>query len=146
MIKTITNTQTVERMNSHTDRRNQPGSFDPVRFIASTIPARMNSTSSKAFLITVMNCEKRSHARKIAGLLGAFPRRDYGTFDEPSISFAMMVKADSLASVQTAIAPSLGKANAAIGEMSFFSDNKMSSERFAFMRFKPPTRLPSMPA
>ena len=32
MIKTITNTQTVERMNSHTRRRNQPGSFDPVGF------------------------------------------------------------------------------------------------------------------
>ena len=32
MIKTITNTQTVERKNSHTDRRNQPGSFDPVGF------------------------------------------------------------------------------------------------------------------
>ena len=110
MLKTITNTQTVERM---------------------------NSTSSKAFLVTVMNCENRSHARKISALLGAFPRQDYGTFDEPSISFAMMVKADSLASVQTAIAPALGKANAAIGEMSFFSDNKMSSEPFAFMRFKP---------
>jgi hypothetical protein len=25
MMKTITNTQTLERMNSHTDRRNQPG-------------------------------------------------------------------------------------------------------------------------
>src|ERR1700751_992110 len=32
MIKTITNTQTVERMNSRTDRRNQPGSFDPAGF------------------------------------------------------------------------------------------------------------------
>jgi hypothetical protein len=106
----------------------------------------MNSTPSKVFLVSVLNCENRSHARKISALLGAFPRRDYGTFDEPSISFAMMVKADSLASVQTAIAPALGKANAAIGEMSFFSDNKMSSEPFAFMRFKPPTRLPSMPA
>jgi hypothetical protein len=31
-MKTITNTQTVERMNSHTDRRNQLGSFDPVGF------------------------------------------------------------------------------------------------------------------
>ena len=113
MIKTITNTQTVERM---------------------------NSTLSKAFLVTAMNCENRSHARKISALLGALPRQNYGTFDEPSISFAMMVKADSLASVQTAIAPALGKANAAIGEMSFFSDNKMSSEPFAFMRFKPPTR------
>jgi hypothetical protein len=28
-------TQTVERMHSHTDTRNQPGSFDPVGF---TIP------------------------------------------------------------------------------------------------------------
>jgi acyl dehydratase len=31
-MKTITNTQTVERMNSDTDRRNQPASFDPVGF------------------------------------------------------------------------------------------------------------------
>src|SRR6202049_2501137 len=38
MIKTITNTQTVERVNSHTDRRNQPGSFDPVGF--TVVPAR----------------------------------------------------------------------------------------------------------
>src|SRR5580704_8405076 len=38
MIKTITNTQTVERMNSHTDRRNQPGSFDPVGF--TVVPPR----------------------------------------------------------------------------------------------------------
>src|SRR6266853_2850394 len=38
MIKTITNTQTVERMNSQTDRRNQPGSFDPSNF--TVVPAR----------------------------------------------------------------------------------------------------------
>ena len=38
MMKTITNTQTVERMNSHTDRRNQPGSFDPVGF--TVVPPR----------------------------------------------------------------------------------------------------------
>src|SRR5882757_11584679 len=38
MMKTITNTQTVERMNSHTDRRNQPGSFDPVDF--TVVPPR----------------------------------------------------------------------------------------------------------
>jgi acyl dehydratase len=38
MIKTITNTQTIERMNSHTDRRNQPGSFDPVGF--TVVPPR----------------------------------------------------------------------------------------------------------
>src|SRR6266853_6479826 len=38
MIKTITNTQTVERVNSHTDRRNQPGSFDPVGF--TVVPPR----------------------------------------------------------------------------------------------------------
>ncbi len=35
---TITNTQTVERMNSHTDKRNQPGSFDPVSF--TVVPPR----------------------------------------------------------------------------------------------------------
>jgi hypothetical protein len=100
----------------------------------------MNSRPSKAFLVIVMNCETRSHALKIAGLLGAFSYRDYGTADEPSIRFAMMVKADDRASIQTAIAPALGKANAAIGEMSFLSENKWSSEPFAFMRFKPPTR------
>src|SRR5690349_25139596 len=38
MIKTITNTQTVERKNSHTNRRNQPGSFDPVGF--TVVPPR----------------------------------------------------------------------------------------------------------
>ena len=38
MIKAITNTQTVERMNSHTDRSNQPGSFDPVGF--TVVPPR----------------------------------------------------------------------------------------------------------
>jgi acyl dehydratase len=38
MIKTITNTQTVERMNSRTDRRNQSGSFDPVGF--TVVPPR----------------------------------------------------------------------------------------------------------
>jgi hypothetical protein len=30
--------------------------------------------------------------------------------------------------------------------MSFLSDNKMSSEPFAFMQFKPPTRSGSAPA
>ena len=38
MIKTTANTQTVGRMNSHTDRRNQPGSFDPVGF--TVVPPR----------------------------------------------------------------------------------------------------------
>src|SRR6478672_6530874 len=39
MIKTMTNTQTVARMNSRTDRRNQPGSFfDPVGF--TVVPSR----------------------------------------------------------------------------------------------------------
>src|SRR5260370_2173341 len=38
MIKTIANTQTVGRKNSHTDRRNQPGSFDPVGF--TVVPPR----------------------------------------------------------------------------------------------------------
>ena len=58
----------------------------------------------------------------------------------------MMVKADNLASIQTAIAPALGKANAAIGEMSFLSDDKWSSEPFAFMKFKPATRPLGKPA
>lgn len=93
-----------------------------------------------------MNCENRSHARKIARVLRDFPYRDYGTFDEPSISFSIMVKADSRASIQTAISPALGKANATIGEMSFLSDNKMSSEPFAFMRFKSSTRPRATPA
>jgi hypothetical protein len=115
--------------------------------VPSTIPARtlMNSTPSKAFLVIVMNCENRSHARKIAGLLRAFPHREYGTVDEPSVSLSMMVKSDSLNSVRTAITPALGKAKAAIGEMSFVSDNKTSSEPFEFMRFKAPTRLGSKP-
>ena len=38
MMKTITNTQTVERMNSRTNGRNQPGSFDPVGF--TVVPPR----------------------------------------------------------------------------------------------------------
>jgi hypothetical protein len=38
MLKTITNTQTVERINSHTDRRNRPGSFDRVGF--TVVPLR----------------------------------------------------------------------------------------------------------
>jgi hypothetical protein len=105
----------------------------------------MNSASSKVFLVTVMNCENRSHARKITGLLRAFPHREYGTADEPSVSLSMMVKADNLDSVRTAITPALGKAKAAIGEMSFVSDNKTSSEPFEAMRFKPPTRLGSKP-
>jgi hypothetical protein len=87
-----------------------------------------------------MNCENRSHARKIAGLLRAFTHREYGTADEPSVSFTMTVKSDSLDSVRTAITPALRKANAAIGEMSFLSDNKMSSEPFAFMQFTPAQR------
>ena len=41
-METITNTQTVERMNSHTDRRNQPGSFDPVGF--TVVPPRSSRT------------------------------------------------------------------------------------------------------
>ena len=35
---TITNTQTVERKNSHTNGRKQPGSFDPVGF--TVVPPR----------------------------------------------------------------------------------------------------------
>ena len=38
MIKTITNTQTVERMNSYTDRRDQPSWSDPVGF--TVVPPR----------------------------------------------------------------------------------------------------------
>src|SRR5712664_1686344 len=38
MIKTMANTQTVERVKSHADRRNQPGSFDPVGF--TVVPPR----------------------------------------------------------------------------------------------------------
>ena len=38
MIKTITNTQTVERLNAHTDGRNQSGAFDPVSF--TVVPPR----------------------------------------------------------------------------------------------------------
>jgi len=53
-----------------------------------------------------------------------------------------MVKADSLASIRTAIDPALGKAKAAIGEMSFLSDNKVSSEPFDFMRFAPANKEP----
>ena len=106
----------------------------------------MNSTTSKAFLVIVMNCENRSQARKIAQLLRAFPYRDYGAADEPSISFSMMVKADSIGSIRAAIDPAIGKAKAAIGEMSFLSDNKISPEPFDFMRFKPPTRLRSAPS
>ena len=101
----------------------------------------------KVFLVIVMNCENRSHARKIARLLRAFPHRDYGTTDAqygttdtPSIRVSAMVTADSVGSIQTAIAPGLGKAKAAIGEMSFVSDDKVSSEPFDFLRFKPPTR------
>jgi hypothetical protein len=56
-----------------------------------------------------------------------------------------MLKADSSASIRKAIDPVIGKAKAAIGEMSFLSDNKMSSEPFDFMHFKPPTRSQSMP-
>jgi hypothetical protein len=47
-----------------------------------------------------MNCENRSHARKITGLLRAFPHREYGTADEPSVSLSMMVRADNLASIE----------------------------------------------
>ena len=85
----------------------------------------MNSTSSKVFLVIVTKCENRSHAGKIASLLRGFPHREYGQTDAqygetdaPSIRFMTMVKADSLASIQTAIAPRLGKAKAEIGEMS----------------------------
>ena len=106
----------------------------------------MNSTPSKAFLVTIMNCETRTHARKIAGLLHAFSYRDYGIFDEPSIILTMMVKADNRASIQTAITPALGKAAAAVGEMSFLSDNKWSSDPFASMKFKPPTGSRDKPA
>ena len=58
----------------------------------------------------------------------------------------MMVKADNIASIRTAIDPVIGNAKAVIGEMSFLSDNKMSTEPFDFMRFKPPTALGSPPA
>ena len=105
----------------------------------------MHSTPSKAFLVLVRNCENRPQARKIARSLRALPYRDYGTGDEPSIGFSMMVKADSIASIRTAIDPVIGNAKAAIGEMSFLSDNKMSTEPFDFMRFKPPTALRSPP-
>ena len=53
----------------------------------------------------------------------------------------MMIKADSIASIRTAIDPVIGNAKAAIGEMSFLSDNKMSPEPFDFMRFKPEREL-----
>jgi hypothetical protein len=85
----------------------------------------MESTPSKAFIVIVRNCENLSQARKIARSLRAFPHRDYGTGEEPSIGFGMMVKADNIASIRTAIDPVIGNSKAAIGEMSFLSDNKI---------------------
>ena len=91
-----------------------------VRIPSTTFVRLYELDASKVFLVTVMNCENRSHAREIARLLRDFPHRDYGTADETSISSSMMVKTDGPASIQTVIAPALGKANAAIREMSFF--------------------------
>lgn len=101
----------------------------------------MNSTPSKVFRVTAMQCENRSHADKIAELLRTFPHREYGTADKPSIGFSILVKADSLAHIQTAIASALGKAKAIIGESSFMSDNKLSSEPFEWMHFEPARTL-----
>jgi hypothetical protein len=113
------------------------------------LPASMNSTPSKVFTVIVMNCENPSHGRKIAGLLRAsFPHRPgHTTADEPSTDFSIMVKADSPASVRTAISSALGKARAAFAEMSWLSESgEMSAEPPNYIQFAPPRRLRISPA
>jgi hypothetical protein len=104
--------------------------------MSSTIPAAsMNSTPSKVFTVIVMNCENPSHGRKIAGLLRAsFPHRPgHTTADEPSTDFSIMVKADSPASVRTAISSALGKARAAFAEMTWWSEIEATLRRAQFL-------------
>jgi hypothetical protein len=103
----------------------------------------------KVFTVTVMKCKNESHCLKIQeSLRGSFSfRYGYGPREVvlgddttyPFQNFTMMVKADSDASIRSVIAPVLGKAKAVIGEMSFLSGDKLSSEPWEWMRFEPPT-------
>src|SRR6266436_3720837 len=112
----------------------------------------MSPTPSKVFSVIIMKCEDESHSLKIQQLLrGSFPFR-YCWYPDPGNvalgddttypfqNFSMMVKADNDASIRNAITPALGKAKAVIGEMSFLSGNKLSSEPFDFMQFEPPNK------
>ena len=105
----------------------------------------------KLFNVIVMKCESEYESLRLQqSLRRSFPFR-YGWGPNPSNvalgddtsypfqNFSMMVKADSDASVRNAIAPALGTARVIIGEMSFLSGNKLSSEPFEFMQFEPPT-------
>jgi hypothetical protein len=101
----------------------------------------MNSTPPKVFRVGIMNCKNRSHARKVAELLrGCFPHREFATADEPSTNFTIMVKADSLASIQTAISSALGKAQPEFAGIYWFSGKELlSPEPPDYLQFAPPT-------
>ena len=104
----------------------------------------------KVFSVIIMKCENPAHSLKIQELLrGSFHfRYNWGPSPEyvplgddasyPFQNFSMMVKAESEASLRSVITPVIRKAKAVIGEMSFLSGNKLSSEPFEFMQFEPP--------
>jgi hypothetical protein len=104
--------------------------------------------SSRIFTVFVRNCENPDHAREIRELLRAsFPHTRERITTNESISFAVMVKADSIDSIRNVISPVLGKAHAVFGFDHVWVENgKTSPEPPPYVRFEPPTRLRDSPA
>jgi hypothetical protein len=104
----------------------------------------MNSTPSKTFILTVLNCENPSHARKIAELLHAsFPHAlEHVKTDEPA-SLTVMLQADNLDSIKKVISPALGKAHPIFcHSMRWVSGEAETSETPTHIQFAPPLRSP----
>jgi hypothetical protein len=113
--------------------------YDSRRFVINE--AFMDPKSSKIFTVLVRNCENPAHARKISELLRAsFPHTPERVTTD--ISFAVMVKADSIDSIRNVISPVLGKARAVFAfDHAWFENGKTSTEPPPYVRFEPPTPL-----
>jgi hypothetical protein len=105
----------------------------------------MDSTPLKVYIVTILDCENEAHAHKLAEFLRAsFPHGAEQTTDTPPINLTMMVKAESLESIQEIISPVLGKAIAVFGrDLIWLEDGKASSTPPDNMRFEPPTNVAS---
>jgi hypothetical protein len=105
----------------------------------------MDPAALKVYIVTILDCENEAHLHKLAEFLRAsFPHGAEQTTDTPPINLTMMVKAESLESIQEIISPVLGKAHAVFGrDLIWLEDGKASSTPPDNMRFEPPTNVAS---
>jgi hypothetical protein len=103
----------------------------------------MESVPLKVYIVTILDCENESHAHKLAEFLRAsFPHSGVQTTNKPPINLTILIKAESLESIQEIILPKLGKARAVFGrDWIWLEDGKVSSIPPDNMRFEPPTNV-----